>query len=718
MRFFKKNPKFRLGQDAYDDPKVVKEGYTGRRVLKFFWYGLVILPVKLGERLIRIVIYPFKVVASDLDLLYASWPVRKYRLKNGSVVFTAMYISISSVLFVGFLYINSTAGQAWQLKGRVLGEARIAAQYAAQAGAAFEQQDLEKAASSLSKISFNFNEVLAELEHSSAGLTFVSTVVPQGRDGVKLLEAAKGLGEAAARLTRVLAKVGEINFGENGLIGQPAISPEDLNTELTKISIEIDSSLKLIQEINPQILPDEYKSRVAEAQALSREVQELMPALTSMMQLGTAVLSGQYKVLVFLQNSNELRPTGGFVGTYGWFVLDKGYIQSRTISSIYDLDGQLKNVYKPPLPILAVNQRWYLRDSNWFFDFPASASVMSGLFQEITGQKPDIVLTLTPQTVEKLLQLTGDITLADTGVVLNSENFVERTQVETSVFYDREENKPKKMIADFFPIFLDRLSKLPAKQKTEVWKIMLASLASKDIQIFAQDQGLATSLQQLGWDGRVKQAERDYLAVVSSNLGGTKTDLGLQQAVKLVSTVARDGQVDNELFYTRSNPLPDVAGLENLSFIRFYVPEGARLVSAQGFDQVELGSIKENSEQLNHPAVEGWESGAVRTLAGDVLVGVESGRTYFGGWIRLRGGESKNIVLKYTLPVRLGALDRWSMVMDKQAGAQPFDLEYAILAADRRVLWTTEDMSFEQGRIASKFLIDRPVFVGLVLGSE
>ena len=42
------------------------------------------------------------------------------------------------------------------------------------------------------------------------------------------------------------------------------------------------------------------------------------------------------KVLVLLQNNNELRPTGGFMGSYASFILDKFKIKNFQTYDIYD----------------------------------------------------------------------------------------------------------------------------------------------------------------------------------------------------------------------------------------------------------------------------------------------------------------------------------------------------------------------------------------------
>src|SRR5258706_15817855 len=46
--------------------------------------------------------------------------------------------------------------------------------------------------------------------------------------------------------------------------------------------------------------------------------------------------------LLLFQNNAELRPGGGFIGSYGLAVINKGKLQQLTIHNTYDADGQLK----------------------------------------------------------------------------------------------------------------------------------------------------------------------------------------------------------------------------------------------------------------------------------------------------------------------------------------------------------------------------------------
>jgi hypothetical protein len=77
--------------------------------------------------------------------------------------------------------------------------------------------------------------------------------------------------------------------------------------------------------------------------------------------------------LFLLQNNSELRPTGGFIGTYGILKLQDGEIKEFNTDNVYNLDRSTQSVIKEPSPwpiAKYLEQKdWALRDINWSPDF-------------------------------------------------------------------------------------------------------------------------------------------------------------------------------------------------------------------------------------------------------------------------------------------------------------------------------------------------------------
>ena len=77
------------------------------------------------------------------------------------------------------------------------------------------------------------------------------------------------------------------------------------------------------------------------------------------------------RYLIVFQNNNEIRPTGGFMGSFALVDIQKGKILNIDIpgGGTYDLKGQMKKEVEPPLPLQLSNNRWEFQDANWFPDF-------------------------------------------------------------------------------------------------------------------------------------------------------------------------------------------------------------------------------------------------------------------------------------------------------------------------------------------------------------
>ena len=236
--------------------------------------------------------------------------------------------------------------------------------------------------------------------------------------------------------------------------------------------------------------------------------------------------------------------------------------------------------------------------------------------------------------------------MSNYGVTLTSDNFVEMTQLETSVYYDKVLNTPKQMLADFVPILLQRLSGISKDKLPLLLQALQNNLAEKQIALYARDTNLEQQLDNFHWTGNIVPTDRDYLSVINSNLGGTKTDLFIDQSISLNSSVDEAGNITNTLSITRTNKMPQMAGTENVDYMRIFVPQGARLISNLGFDYKTVDTTASQGYEMD-PQVLEWEKNSVKDTLTNTAIGQEAGKTYFGNWLTTQGGETKTVKLVY-----------------------------------------------------------------------
>src|SRR5574340_1269627 len=134
--------------------------------------------------------------------------------------------------------------------------------------------------------------------------------------------------------------------------------------------------------------------------------------------------------MVLFQTNMELRPTGGFIGSFGLLTFDNGRMSELNVSDVYSADGQLKGHIDPPAPIhdYLGEANWWFRDSNWDPDFPTSAKRAEWFLDKEIDQKVDGVFAIDLGLIKDALRLTGPIFLADYNMDVTSDNLYEKTQ--------------------------------------------------------------------------------------------------------------------------------------------------------------------------------------------------------------------------------------------------------------------------------------------------
>ncbi len=619
-------------------------------------------------------------------------------------------------LTVGGLQSVQLVGRAWDIRDRLAGSAQRGLGQLSAAEKLLKDQSVDLAGVRFAEAISSFDQTQRDLKAVGGIMNGLLNVLPQKRDGEELIKAVRTLGQAGLDLTRFYQDWESLHLGAQGLSapGGAEKTLTALNASLAQALNNVRQAEENLARVNESSVPGDQRLIFAQAKNQVAAARTGLATLSEVIKIVATLSSGHKTILLLSQNNNELRATGGFIGTYGDISLSNGAIGNMKIESIYALDGQLKESITPPRPLWAVNNRWYMRDSNWFFDFPTSVKKIISFYEKEGGETPDLVIAITPTVMVDLLKITGPVNLSKYNVTLTAENFVELTQLETSVNYDKVENQPKQMLADFTPALLERLNSLSADQWLLVFETLQRNLAAKHIMFYSRDPGVQAQFAAFNWNGEVRATDRDYLAVVNSNLGGTKTDLAIEQKISLDSVIDHSGAIVNTLTVTRINPLPAQPGLENLSFMRIYVPKGAALISTQGFSSMPLPD-RLGEDQQTDPDVYALENGSVRHVLSNTLISEENGNTVFGNWVKVAGQASQTVTITYRLPFELNQLDHHSLLLQKQPGAVNQSFSYKVEFLPRAIAWKNFDAEVSGGALTLPALeFNRDYFFGLV----
>ena len=345
------------------------------------------------------------------------------------------------------------------IKGQVLGASDAGLGYLQDAKVSLDAQNTIAAQANFTKALEQFRNSRETLNSTGLALRSILSVVPQKQDADSMLAAAELITQAGIKGAELFEIINSMKLSAVGLN-----SGADNQEMLLRIQTLLNESVNLanqgaekINSVSINSIPESYRPAFVAARDVSTLFQSNVSSLKEVSSLLFDIILGQKNVLLVFQNNNELRANGGFMGTIGTAKLRDGALDSLDIRSVYDWDGQLTEKILPPQPLYLINDRLYLRDSNWFAHFPDSASRISALYEKEGGETPDLIIAMTPEVILDMLERTGPIFLPQHNITLTKENFIEETQVATAINYDKTLNQPKQFLADFFPILMEKV---------------------------------------------------------------------------------------------------------------------------------------------------------------------------------------------------------------------------------------------------------------------
>ncbi len=479
----------------------------------------------------------------------------------------------------------------------------------------------------------------------------------------------------------------------------PAV--QDIQKQLKEASQALEKSKAHIRDLDVSALPSEVQSEV-------NSFQEKLPFFESAAKQGSAFLdfllgvlghNNPQKYLVLFQNNSEIRPGGGFIGSYAEINVFQGKVRDLNVQGVYRLDGQLHEKIIPPRPLQRITPNWGMRDSNWFLDFRKNAQLASDFYEKAGGGTVDGVLAITPTVIEDVLEVTGPVEFPQYDMRITAHNFRSQIQEHTEFEYDREVNRPKKILADFTPLLLDRLSGLPQEKLSRVFEGLIQNLERKHAMFWFRDKPLQRYITQQGWGGRVLSSEKDYLSVVHSNVAGYKTDKVMEDKLDYEVELTEEGKVHATLKITRTHHGNSSDKIfynsQNRDYIKVYTPKGSELIDARG------ATIRDYWARVDYEKEPGWKAlDALSTFRDSFRVDqktgthifTESGKTVFGNWLFTNPGKTSTLTLKYELPFRLsGSSATYSLLVQKQPGAKPATLQVGLNGKNLSPQWGYPD---------------------------
>lgn len=552
--------------------------------------------------------------------------------------------------------------------------------------------DFSAASAQFDQAAGEFGMARGDIEAINFAVANMIRVMPVGGDKFSVGEAIIFAGEkfswAGGRLLQSLA---DFSLAEDKKKLTQKI--KILRNRLTIILPEVAAASDRLLGVSLGAVPEDKRAAFAQLQAKLPAFTRGLQKIISISDLMAEFLGDEAnrRYLFVFQNTSELRPTGGFMGSLALIDFDRGEIKNMEVpgGGPYDFQGSLKERIAAPEPLRLINARWELQDANWFPDFPASAEKIKWFYEKGGGPTVDGVIAVNSDFVAELLGVVGAIDMPEYGKSMTRENFIEEMQKSVELEYDKKENRPKKIIGDMMPKLIDKIKAGDPKQFGKILAAAGRALSEKDILVYSVFPEIEHQITSLGWGGEIKNAggDFDYLAVVHANLGGAKTDRVIAETVRLETNIGENAFVKNKLVITRrhNGVKGEVfTGVRNVDYMRVYVPEGSKLLSAYGFEAPP-------EELFENPGEDYWLDADLKNIEGRIMIdkasgtriSSEFGKTVFGNWVQVDPGEEVTVTLEYLLPFRLAFEDKDENWADKINeiidGASPEKVFYQLL---------------------------------------
>ncbi len=459
------------------------------------------------------------------------------------------------------------------------------------------------------------------------------------------------------------------------LKGQKKISAEDL-AKVINNGKEVVLQLEKVKGEGALSAKDEEKFSQIVSFAPFFNVLDSIPNLVGMQQ--------QKTYLVLFQNNTELRPGGGFIGSYGLLTLNHASVINFTIHDVYDADGQLKGHIEPPFAIRRYlpSVHLYLRDSNFDVDFTKNAYMAAFLLQQETGQQVDGVIGIDLSFVQNLVKGLGSVYVPDYNETVTAQNMFLLTENHAEKNFFPGSTQKKDFLRSLFIAIQNKLSEKNSIGITFInqliesiqQKHMLFAFSNASTQELFTANNLSSSL----WDARKNEENtvNDFLGINEANLGVDKVNYWITREVSQSVNIADSGVVSGSVTLKIANTSKGTwpAG-EYKSYLRFILPEGAALKKI----------IINGQEQVIVPAVTDFlvyeKKGFIPPVGLEVEKTEENGKTLYGFLVITNPLTTRSITIDYDYAQKIDTskpVFGYSFAYFKQPGTDSYPFTFSL----------------------------------------
>jgi hypothetical protein len=365
--------------------------------------------------------------------------------------------------------------------------------------------------------------------------------------------------------------------------------------------------------------PFSYFAKYVDKIDLPRRREEIQTAKMAASLLGNILgQNGEKKYLVLFQNNMEIRPTGGFIGSFAIISFNRGAMTNFEVYDVYSADGQLKGYVDPPWQLKKYLDQpaWYLRDSNWDPDFPVSAQRAEWFLDKSIDLQVDGVVAVDLFFTRSLVEKFGSVYVRDYDKRIDAKNFYEVVQYEAEKDFFPGSRQKENFLLALSRSLINSFKSVDSKQSIMILGSFYESLNQRHVQVFLHEGKLQERIDSLGWSGAldiptcpVENCLSDFVSLIEANLGVNKANYFIDREVKVGVDVNKD-TVNRSLEINFKNRAPSFFADKSLYkvYLRLILPVNVEVKnvfidnSIYSFDQELIKGRKEIGVYLEVPS--------------------------------------------------------------------------------------------------------------------
>lgn len=459
---------------------------------------------------------------------------------------------------------------------------------------------------------------------------------------------------------------------------------------LTGVRRELRRAASELTQIRVGALPRRAQPQITRALARAEDSDALLDDALAGIRILPAVLGaeGPRRYLVGIQNSAELRGTGGAMLRFAVISARRGRLHLEPDQSVYDFD-----VDRRPIDIPLPPDAWYVADiedaqrfgnANWSPDWPLSAgltldylrasaarlesSAQVGRIDGFFGVDPVVMEQVLPGAGGYKTQRTRVNAAAVVNLVLNRAYAANPTGARR-IFL-------RALVRDFYRKLLK------PDRPPELLEGFGRALGTKHMQVWMRAPSEQAFMERMDWDGAIAVPERGgYAYLVQQNVGGNKLDFFSDTQLRLViafedraAEVAAEATVANGVFL----PQPRYV-LGDVGRAAATLPRGWALhrpmINLYAPVDAELQAASVTGARIDHPVPAIWEGSSPPEHA-------ERGAAVWSATLEIPAGKSGTVRFDYRQPgavVRRGPRSVYRLVLQHQPKVRPDDVTVTLL---------------------------------------